>query len=36
LLTGVTDQTNLGCANSIIDAWFSADFELLRFVNALV
>ena len=27
----MSDQTNLRCANSIINAWFSADCVLLRF-----
>jgi len=36
LFTGMSDQTNLGCANSIINAWFSADCVLPRFSQTLL
>jgi hypothetical protein len=32
----MSDQTNLGRTNSIINAWFSADCVLLRFSQTLM
>ena len=32
----MSDQTNLGCTNAIINAWFSADCVLPRFNQTLL